>query len=61
MNITPSPQANETVRRRDVLPVCSKCPKDHLSKIWGENVRSGVRYDCECNVLCDGGIRVIPT
>ena len=41
--------------------VCSKWPKDHLCKIWGENVCSGARYGCECNVLRDGGIRVIPT
>ena len=27
----------------------------------GENVHSGTRYDCECNVLRDGGIRFIPT
>ena len=33
--------------------------KDRLCKIWGENVRSGTRYGCECNVLCDGGIRFI--
>ena len=25
-------------------------------KIWGENVSSGMRYGCECNVLYDGGI-----
>ena len=30
-------------------------------QIWGENVCSGVRYSCECNVLRDGGIRFIPT
>ena len=49
------------MRRRNVLTVCSKWPKDHLCKIWGKNVRSGARYGCECSVLRDGGIRVIPT
>ena len=23
-------------------------------KAWGENVRSGARYGCKCNVLCNG-------
>ena len=32
-----------------------KWPKDHLCRIWGENIRSGVRYGCECNVLRNGG------
>ena len=29
-------------------------PKDHLCRIWGKNIRLGVRYGCECNVLRDG-------
>ena len=36
---------------------CSKWPKVYLCKIWGENVRFGVRYGCKCNVVCDGEIR----
>ena len=35
--------------------------KDRLCKVWGENVRSGARYGCKCNVLRDGGIRFIQT
>ena len=46
-------------RRGNVLTVCSKWPKDYLCKIWGENIPSGARYGCECNVLHDGGIRFI--
>ena len=29
--------------------------------VWGENVCSGARYNCGCNVLRDRGIRFIPT
>ena len=48
------------VLMEEILTVCSKWPKDSLCKIWGENVRSGAIYGCECNVLRDGGIRFIP-
>ena len=36
--------------------VCSKWSKDYLCQIRAENVCSGVRYGCECNVLRNGGI-----